>query len=102
CSNSESKTVEVAECTGINVNNLKLSAIQVFPNPAHDNITVSGLTQLMNSEILISDLTGRIILSEKISSNEQEFNVSGLANGVYLISVSGASQELNKTIKFVK
>ena len=58
-----------------------------YPNPAKDNVTIT--TQgLASDRYLLYDITGRVILSGAIESNNQAVDVSAISKGVYLISVS--------------
>jgi hypothetical protein len=56
--------------------------ITVFPNPANDVISISGILGIR--EISLYDVTGRFILS----STEPEINVSALKTGLYIIKVT--------------
>lgn len=73
--------------------------IVVYPNPAKDKIEISyEKCQKVNIEIF--ELTGKLILSEIIQTNE-EFNISNLNSGIYLIKITDEEKNLftNKLIK---
>ena len=55
----------------------------VFPNPASDKITVSGLP--VNTEIQITDLTGKLLSTMRALKNATMIDVSSLPKGVYLL-----------------
>lgn len=55
--------------------------INVYPNPATDMVTISGIRG--NVDVTITDLNGKQLLKE----SRPRFSVSGLAQGVYLIRV---------------
>jgi Secretion system C-terminal sorting domain len=80
-----SKVVAVA------VNTVK--QLQVFPNPAHDKLSVVG-DNLGN--YTISDLSGRDILRGPLNSYESAIDVSTLPSGVYLLNANRSS------VKFLK
>lgn len=67
--------------------------LKVFPNPAKNNITVdlSKIKVKNNGQvsIRITDVSGKIISTEKISDQQKlhKINTSGYNNGLYLISV---------------
>ena len=77
--------------TGIN-NEYELieKSFTIFPNPATDKITLSCIipSNLTEVNLLITDLTGRVISSNQIQGNpgELEIDISYLNNGSYLIS----------------
>jgi len=77
-----------------------ISAI-VYPNPAKDKATLrlSGLTT--TAKVIISDLQGRIILTDDIQAGVEtyELNTSNYASGVYYIRiVSGNKVNTQKLI----
>lgn len=76
--------------TGI-VNNSHLKFVKVFPNPADENISLAFNTEKVytNSEIQISDLSGRIVASEKVSTKEGliKVDVSTLPAGIYVCNL---------------
>ena len=79
--------------TGINpAEDGQSSELKVFPNPSE------GITRLQISPpgageaiITLYDLTGKQVAQVKnyLDKSEQEFQISGLGNGFYLISVKG-------------
>ena len=61
-------------------------SVKFYPNPATENITIisdngeSGL-------VTISNLTGKNVLSQQITSNEQIIHLSNLGKGLYIIKL---------------
>jgi len=89
--------------TGI-VNNSHLKFVKVFPNPADENINLAFNTEKVysNSEIQITDLSGRIVASEKVSTTEGliKLDVSSLPSGIYICNLvaDGVSIARDKVI----
>ena len=79
------------------LNSLASGSIQLYPNPAHSAVQV--ITQEI-SQIRITDVTGKLILAEQLSSLQSTLHVSNWANGIYLISVY--SGKYSSVFKFVK
>lgn len=73
----------------------EFSAITLFPNPAFELITITGLTD--NSEVTITDLSGRAVFEETDISGELSLNISTLPTGAYLLFIDG-----NQTETFMK
>lgn len=73
--------------------------IKVFPNPAKNlvNFQVDGLE---NGNIVISSITGQVVVNTTISGTEK-VDVSNLNNGVYIYKVVDANGEVVKTNKLV-
>lgn len=68
----------------------------VYPNPAHDKVTVSIFAQESSKfNISLRDISGRVILSEDHDGaaglNAYEMNLKNYAKGIYTIEVQSAS-----------
>ncbi len=100
CSGMDSLVMTVADCTNLNQLSNQIGSISVYPNPAKDQLTITNAL-IGNSSFIISDATGRIIINQAVSSNEEKVNVSQLANGVYVLRIKQGNATL-KTIKLVK
>jgi len=61
------------------------AAISLYPNPASDFISISGLANEV--EIEIYDTLGKKILVKAIGSNQNKIDVSQLKPGVYLFKI---------------
>jgi hypothetical protein len=71
------------------------NTIVLYPNPAQDNLTISGLSG--SEDILLTDISGRTLYRGKSDgATEMQIPVSGLAKGMYFVRVN------NKTIKVLK
>jgi len=85
--------------TGIKENDVV--DITVFPNPASNQLTVAGLPFNIVSRILITDISGKNMLTLTTQIDpQQKINISSLAKGIYFLQV--ITPLANKTIKFVK
>jgi uncharacterized delta-60 repeat protein len=72
--------------------------IVVFPNPARTLLTVQNKNQTPFEKIVITDLTGKIVLTQ--TTNTNQINVEPLASGMYLLeATSGEEQLVNKFVK---
>ena len=71
----------------------------VYPNPASERaiVAVSGVEN--GAKIVVSDMQGRIILSDNMTSETYELSVANMTSGVYYIRViDGASIHTQKLI----
>jgi hypothetical protein len=64
--------------------------IVVYPNPAHDFITIDSESPIHN--IIIVDAIGKVVFQQNIYNNKASINTSDLSNGIYLIKTSGEKQ----------
>jgi hypothetical protein len=99
CANTTSISLEVSECVGISVNNKSVSGIQVYPNPNQGEFTIE-LANGSAKSIVVTDVTGRVVLTTSTSLDSMNLNIVELANGVYYVSIS--SENHTEVIKIVK
>lgn len=96
CSASSTVEVLVDECLSINsLNNSNL--IQVYPNPAQDQLVISGLDGKCILELFNEQ--GQLIWSEQINTNQRILDLSVIASGMYVLSLqSERMKEIKKLI----
>jgi len=99
CSNSASVTIIVSTCTGLDKQGSALNGLSVYPNPNSGEFTVE-LENGLNKTIDLTDITGRVILTESTVNDKLNVNINTLSNGVYFVKVkSNNSVEIIKLIK---
>jgi Secretion system C-terminal sorting domain/Fibronectin type III domain len=82
-------------------NNPIASQLSIFPNPATNVINVANADNILVNGVQITDLNGRIVKSVKFNGvTEAQVNVSDLANGMYMMTVT--SDKGTMTQKIVK
>ena len=81
---------------------LKKNDIAIFPNPAKDTISITGIENF-NSKIKIEiyNESGQFIKRITLNNKQlgMEYNISDLKNGIYFFRIS--SIDLKKTIKII-
>lgn len=90
--------VKVAgDTTGVNEN--LLSNLSVFPNPANDVVNVTNAENILVNGITVTDLNGRTVKAAKFDGvANAQINVSDLASGVYMMTVSSDKGSMTKKI----
>ena len=73
--------------------------IQVFPNPSIDFIQLAGDIEFP-SVVRIYNMTGRLIREERLESGDQQVDVSGLQEGLFIIRMNGKNS--SRTASFIK
>lgn len=82
----------------LNISSIELENLMVYPNPTLGNFTINFGRELTNVVISISDLTGKIIFEEQLSSAIQEnFSITGQA-GMYLVNIKSEQGTSTKMI----
>jgi len=78
--------------------------LKIFPNPAHNKITVHCADCILNS-VTITNVIGQQVLSVNNDYSNQsiiQFSITNLPSGVYILSGFGENSEFNYSTKFVK
>lgn len=79
----------VAGVTGIAENNSEILSIDLFPNPASDNIIINYGKTLKSSTLEIYDVTGQLVKKEEIDqASTHSINISEFPNGLYILKIS--------------
>jgi PKD repeat protein len=76
-----------------------ISTMQVYPNPATDQLILGISNDLIGKQYVISDLSGRIILQGKINTLHHIIELTNLSKGSFLLNVENSNAT---AIKFVK
>ena len=85
------------------INNVSNEAISIFPNPANNQVSISGLVYGHNVGMQIIDLQGRVISSENtIVNNEVILSVSSLTTGLYLVKIIDFQNSQTSVKRFSK
>mgnify|MGYP000079563229 CR=1 FL=1 len=76
-------------------NNILASKVAVYPNPAHEYITISTSEQIISIEIF--DMLGKNVLKSELVKDR--INVSNLTSGIYMLKFNGVNSSSIK--KFI-
>ena len=93
--------VDGVKVTGTNVNavnEVEMSAISLYPNPASEQVSFMLED---NAEVSFFDMTGRMVSTMNCEAGQAQINVSEMANGVCFVNVRYANGGTAVT-KFVK
>ena len=97
-------TTSITTCatTGIASNMQLSSSIFIYPNPAHNNITVN-VTDNTNSVSVVDVIGQTIIAEQKINGGQQTktLDITNLADGIYFMKVNSTDNQ-TKVIRFIK
>ncbi|MBS1594708.1 MAG: DUF4465 domain-containing protein [Bacteroidetes bacterium] len=64
---------------------LEAESIDIYPNPASNMLRVNSSETI--SHIVVSDISGRIVVSAEVGSQSAAIDISSLSDGVYTVSV---------------
>jgi len=75
------------------------SKINVYPNPANSNITISFDSNLSgNTNYTLYDMQGRVIVEKDATSSMVHLNIDNLTEGVYLLSIKNGNDKTTKKV----
>jgi hypothetical protein len=83
--------------TGIN-DQIENGNIQLYPNPAKDEITIESLNNLIIDEVEIFDITGRMVLTEIPKATQSRVNIETLMAGTYFVRIWSENRMLQKKL----
>ena len=75
----------------VGLNEINGSVVNVFPNPANNTLTMDLGNLNGRTEYSLTDATGRLVLSDVATSDRSTIDVSGLNNGMYVITLRNSS-----------
>lgn len=96
CPSTDSVTITISICTGIDVNNNELT--NIYPNPTNGLFTIK-LNNYKNVSLTITDAIGKEIMNKTITSNTTQVNLQGYKKGIYIVKLEGTN--LNTTQKII-
>jgi uncharacterized protein (DUF2141 family) len=92
-------TNDVTLALSAGIEELNESNVQIYPNPFKEKITIQ-MKENRLTEVIISDLMGKIVFKDQIHSNSVNLNLSNLESGQYNIKlINDLGVENQKIIK---
>ena len=86
----------VKEMWGAGVSREEVDLLSIYPNPATDGFSVSGLNAISTLSVL--DLNGKTLLTQQVSANDY-ISISSLPKGLYVLKISNSKNEfINKKL----
>jgi len=86
--------------SNLNVNDFESDSLSLYPNPTKNVLNYSVPEELVLKSIVISDVTGKTIMSNSADFYSSQIDVSSLSSGIYFITFNTENKTLTK--KFVK
>ncbi|WNM17919.1 T9SS-dependent choice-of-anchor J family protein [Flavobacterium capsici] len=74
--------------TNLNSNDFLSNNLVVYPNPTKNIINISNSLNAVVDNVVLTDLNGRVVKSQKINATEGQVDISDLATGIYMMNVT--------------
>ena len=83
CTGSDTINISFIVCSGIDDEGQEIE-MSIFPNPSSDFIQLQLSDPIKNDlNFLLMDLQGKVVLNEKILSQQEQYSVKEFPNGMY-------------------
>ncbi|MDV6167212.1 T9SS type A sorting domain-containing protein [Flavobacterium sp. DG1-102-2] len=90
--------INVTESTA-GVKDNAITSLTVSPNPANDFVTITNNENALVNGVVVTDLNGRTVKTVKFAGvSEAQVNVSDLASGIYMMTISSDKGATTKKI----
>jgi hypothetical protein len=89
------------ECDELNTENQQENKLIFYPNPVHDKLIVEN-QNFEIQQIKIMDVSGKLLLQQKIDSVKTEIDFSKYPKGMYFLIAQSANGNIIKTEKIIK
>jgi len=91
--------IELAEGNLAGVNTVLANKFSVSPNPANNLVTIANADNMLVNAVSVTDMNGRVVKTAAFDGVAQaQVNVSDLANGVYMMTISSDKGSVTKKI----
>jgi hypothetical protein len=87
----------VTATNALSLEDNEVAKVKLYPNPASNNIQFANV---QDATIMITDVTGKVVLQTAGVDENSIINVSHLNAGIYLVNIK--NELMNETVKFVK
>jgi photosystem II stability/assembly factor-like uncharacterized protein len=92
------RTVSVGLCTGIHENALSAQNINLYPNPASEQLNIE-LPSVSAFSYQISDVLGKSVINGVVNGDSKAaINTSNLKSGIYFLTVQSEGQKATRKI----
>ena len=85
----------------LGIDDIIAGRLNALPNPASNNISITGLPSGVEATVEVKDLNGRTIIAENTAASDKiNLNVQSLAPGMYMAEVK--QNGINYMVKFIR
>lgn len=64
------------------------NSIRLYPNPASDMVTIDIPANDVSGDIIITDITGKIVLQQPVQTAQQQLSLSEIPAGLYFVQLT--------------
>lgn len=71
----------------------------ISPIPAREFVTIQSLSDLLPADYILLNLSGQIVMTGKLNSENSTLNISGLNSGIYFMRIGEEKRHSYKIVK---
>lgn len=86
--------------SGVGINSFSQDQLEVYPNPANDQLTINLKTAETGTELQLISLQGKVVYDTLISKSHT-INIAHLTSGTYILSITSGSNRITKKISII-
>jgi hypothetical protein len=85
---------------GVDENQLDIFSVQMFPNPARNELMIHNPKGIVLEEAIIYDINGKMVTSINLRAMGEAITVdiSNLASAMYTVVIKGSNLEISKRL----
>jgi hypothetical protein len=100
CTGSATASITVDACASLS--ETVSETILIYPNPATEKVTISGINMTEYTSVSLYDAAGRHLSTWNVTSETMLFDLKELSSGTYTLRFSGNSQDLMRRIEVLR
>lgn len=74
-----------------------VESIRTYPNPVQDYLNLQVDPSLLNHSYQIYSITGQLVLSGEVTSENMELHLGSISDGIYLLKIGDQTKKILKT-----
>jgi len=76
------------------ISSAEKTSFAMYPNPANEQITIQMPKETAQAQVNIVNLSGQVVHSEALNSNNQTISVNHLSQGIYTVVISSSNANM--------
>jgi hypothetical protein len=90
-------------CGAIGMDELGITDLQIFPNPANDRLQIVLMSaQMAGGEIRVMDMSGRTVIQDRVIGMNHLLNVAALQNGQYVLQMTNDDHVITRNFQVMR
>ncbi len=88
--------ISLIKITGVGINEHIVQAINFYPNPAQNFVSIELLPNYAKVQLSIYSITGQLVTQKQVTQANQTIPITELGNGVYIFVVESGGEVVGR------